>query len=123
MAQVDVALDPFPFNGHTTTCDSAWMGVPVVTLAGDSYVSRFGSSVHVNLGLDDWIARSAEEYIEIAVAKAGDATGLAALRGELRARMAASPLLDFAGFTRGLEAAYRQMWRTRCAEDANVDGR
>ena len=55
IAEVDVALDPFPFNGHTTTCDAAWMGVPVVTLAGETYVTRFGSSVHVNVGLNDWI--------------------------------------------------------------------
>ena len=120
IAEVDVALDPFPFNGHTTTCDAAWMGVPVVTLAGETYVTRFGSSVHVNVGLNDWIARSVDEYLEIAVQKASDTAALSALRGALRERMAASPLLDFAGFTRSLEAAYRQMWRARCAEGTDA---
>ena len=90
------------------------MGVPVVMLRGNSYVTRFGASVHVNLALDEWIAESADQYVEIAVRAASDVAGLARLRGELRPRMAASPLLDFAGFTRNLEVEYRQMWRTWC---------
>ena len=115
IAQTDVALDPFPFNGHTTTCDALWQGVPVVTLAGGSYASRFGSSAHQSLGLEELIAHSPEEYVEIAVRLAGDLDRLAPLRAGLRPRMAASRLLDFAGFTRNLEAAYRTMWNHWCA--------
>jgi predicted O-linked N-acetylglucosamine transferase (SPINDLY family) len=115
MGRVDVALDPFPFNGHTTTCDALWQGVPVVTLAGATYASRFGSSAHVSLGLQELIAQSPPQYVEIAARLAGDAEKLKHLRLTLRDRMAASPLLDFAGFTRNLEAAYRQMWTDWCA--------
>jgi predicted O-linked N-acetylglucosamine transferase (SPINDLY family) len=111
IAGVDVALDPFPFNGHTTTCDCLWQGVPVVTLSGQTYVSRFGGSGLKTLGLSKLIAASREHYQEIALALAGDLSRLAKLRAALRERMAASPLLDFAGFTRNLEAAYRRMWR------------
>ena len=116
VARADIALDPFPFNGHTTTCDALWMGVPVVTLAGRAYASRYGSSAHRNVGLDDWIADSIEQYVAIAVQAAGDLDSLATVRAELRPRMADSPILDFEGFTRRLEAAYRQMWQTWCEQ-------
>jgi predicted O-linked N-acetylglucosamine transferase (SPINDLY family) len=112
--QADLALDPFPFNGHTTTCDAIWLGVPVVMLQGTAYASRFGSSVLAGVGLDDFIARSTDEYVELAVGLASDRDRLAALRAELRPRMAESVLLDFAGFARKVEAAYRQMWRDWC---------
>ncbi len=115
LAQADIGLDPFPFNGHTTTCDCVWMGVPVVMLQGQTYVTRFGSSVLANVGLESWIATSVDKYIETAVHAAQDVSSLAQLRSALRGQMAASPLLDFSGFTRNLEAAYRQMWRTWCA--------
>jgi predicted O-linked N-acetylglucosamine transferase (SPINDLY family) len=115
VARADIALDPFPFNGHTTTCDSVWMGVPVVMLEGQTYVTRYGGSVLANVGLESWIAGSVDEYVDIAVRGAQDVAGLARLRSELRPRMAASPLADFAGFTRNLEDVYRQMWRTFCA--------
>ena len=108
--RVDIALDPFPFNGHTTTCDCLWQGVPVVTLAGKTYVSRFGSSGHRVLGLEELIAKTPHEYIEVAASLAGDLTRLTALRDGLRGRMAASALVDYPAFTRHLEAAYRQMW-------------
>lgn len=114
--QADIALDPFPFNGHTTTCDAIWLGVPVVKLEGCMYASRFGGSVLANVGLDDLIAPSVEEYVERAVGLAGDLDRLAELRGQLRPRMAASALLDFQGFTRNVEAAYRQMWVDWCAK-------
>ena len=112
--QADIALDPFPFNGHTTTCDSIWVGVPVVALQGDSYVSRFGGSVLANVGLEHLIATSVEGYIETAVKLAQDLKQLAQLRADLRPRMAESALLDFTGFTRHLEHAYRQMWINWC---------
>jgi predicted O-linked N-acetylglucosamine transferase (SPINDLY family) len=111
---VDIALDPFPFGGHTTTCDALWQGVPVVSLAGGMYAARFGSSALVTLGLNELVASSVDEYVNIAVRSAGDIERLAILRASLRERMAASPLLDFAGFTRNLEAAYCEMWTTWC---------
>jgi predicted O-linked N-acetylglucosamine transferase (SPINDLY family) len=112
LQQADIALDPFPFTGHTTTCDSVWMGLPVVMLEGDRYASRFGGSVLANVGLDRLIASSVEQYSDLAVGLASDLERLAQLRSELRPRMSASPLLDFQGFTRNLEHAYRQMWLT-----------
>ncbi len=114
IGSTDVALDPFPFNGHTTTCDCLWQGVSVVTLSGDDYRSRFGGSGLATLGLQELIATSVDDYVERAVALAGDLDRLAALRGSLRDRMAASPLLDFATFARDVETAYRQMWAEWC---------
>jgi protein O-GlcNAc transferase len=112
--RADIALDPFPFNGHTTTCDSIWMGVPVVMLEGDAYVSRFGGSVLANVGLNDLIAHNTDEYIDIAVGLASELPRLERLRDTLRQRMADSPLMDYAGFTRNLESAYRKMWVDWC---------
>jgi predicted O-linked N-acetylglucosamine transferase (SPINDLY family) len=116
VSQVDIALDPFPFNGHTTTCDALWQGVPVITLAGRTYAARFGSTAHVNMNLEDLIARSTEEYVEIAARLAGDLARLAGLRSGLRERMAASAICDPAGFTRNLEAEYRRMWVDWCSQ-------
>jgi predicted O-linked N-acetylglucosamine transferase (SPINDLY family) len=113
--RADIALDPFPFNGHTTTCDALWQGVPVVTLSGGSYVSRFGGSGLATLGLNDLIAADVQHYIEIASGLASDSSRLQHLRATLRERMAASPLMDFTGFTRNLEAEYRKMWIDWCA--------
>lgn len=114
--QVDVALDPFPFNGHTTTCDCLHQGVPVLTLAGGSYASRFGGSALVTLDLREFIADSRAGYVAIAHEVAAHLDRLSALRAELRGRMLASPLVDAAGFTRNLEAAYRAMWVDWCAK-------
>jgi len=112
--QIDIALDPVPFNGHTTTCDAAWMGVPTVMLAGEIYAYRYGGSVLRNLGLGDLIAASEDDYIRIAADLAGDRNRLSEIRRRLRSTMAASPITDAAGFTHNLEQAYRQMWRTCC---------
>ncbi|MEX0676316.1 MAG: tetratricopeptide repeat protein [Pirellulales bacterium] len=120
--QADIALDPFPFNGHTTTCDAVWLGVPVVMLLGRMYAQRFGASVLANVGLGDLVARSVDEYVELAVGLAGDLDRLAELRSQLRPRMAGSVLMDFQGFARKVEAAYRQMWVAWC-EQANDGGR
>jgi predicted O-linked N-acetylglucosamine transferase (SPINDLY family) len=114
-SRVDIALDPFPFTGHTTTCDAVWMGLPVVMLAGASYASRFGGSVLRNVGLADLIADTSEGYIDAACRLASDSESLDRLRADLRLRMSASPLLDAAGFTRNLEGAYQDMWRKWCA--------
>jgi protein O-GlcNAc transferase len=113
--QVDIALDTFPWNGHTTTCHSLWMGVPVVSLAGRTALSRAGMSVMGNLGLsEDWVASNRADYLKIAQSWARRGEELAKLRGELRERMRKSVLLDAAGFTRELEQVLRKMWESWC---------
>jgi predicted O-linked N-acetylglucosamine transferase (SPINDLY family) len=110
----DIGLDPFPYPGHTTSLDSLWMGVPVVTLSGGTAVSRVGASLLRTIELPELIAGDIERYISIASALAGDLSRLAELRGELRERIRRSPLADGAHFARDVEAAYRQMWLTWC---------
>jgi predicted O-linked N-acetylglucosamine transferase (SPINDLY family) len=107
--EVDIALDPFPYHGTATTCEALWMGVPVVTLAGRTHLSRVGVSVLRRIALDELIAATPEEYVQKAVALARDPGRLRELRAGLRERMRVSPLLDAAGFARALEAAYRAM--------------
>jgi predicted O-linked N-acetylglucosamine transferase (SPINDLY family) len=113
--RIDLALDTFPYNGHTTSLDSFWMGVPVVTLFGQTAVGRGGWSLLSNLGLPELAARTPEDFVEIAVALARDVPRLATLRAGLREKMQASPLMDAPRFARGIEAAYRGMWRAWCA--------
>ena len=113
-AEADVALDPFPFAGTTTTCHSLWMGVPVVSLAGRSHVSRVGVSMLSNLKLERLVARDEEDYIAIAAELVQDADELSALRIDLRSRMAASPNTDGARLTRFLEQAYAAIWAEYC---------
>lgn len=113
--EVDIGLDTFPYNGATTTCDALWMGVPVVTLAGASHVSRVGASLLTAVGLEEWIAPTPEVFLEIAARRAADVERLAQVRAALRGRMAASPLTDGAGMARAVEAAYREMWRRHLA--------
>ena len=109
--QIDIALDPFPYNGTTTTCEALWMGVPVITLRGDRHSARVGASLLSQVGLTDWIAESADDYVEIALALAADPGRLHDLRRSLRRRLAASSLCDGAGFAHKLEDAYRAIWR------------
>jgi protein O-GlcNAc transferase len=111
---IDLALDPVPFNGHTTTCDAAWMGCPTVTLSGQIYAHRFGGSVMRNLGLADLVTESEQAYVAAAVGLAGDLNRLGKMRSNLRFDMQRSPLTDGPGFTRNLEQAYRQMWQRWC---------
>lgn len=113
-AGVDIALDAFPCNGATTTCDSLWMGVPVVSLAGDEFRSRAGLSLLTAAGLPHLIARSADEYVDIAAALASDVPALAELRAGLRERLRVSPLADIGAYVAALEEAYRGMWRNWC---------
>jgi predicted O-linked N-acetylglucosamine transferase (SPINDLY family) len=112
--QVDIALDTFPYNGTTTTCEAMWMGVPVVTLAGHTHASRVGLSLLSNVGLGNLAAKTSEEYVEIAVNLAGDTKRLQSLREGLRDMMARSPLTNATQFTLELEKCYRTMWATRC---------
>ena len=107
---IDIGLDPFPYNGTTTTCDALWMGVPVITLAGVSHVGRVGVSQMSNLGLQELIARDTDHYVDIAIALATDVPRLAALRGGMRVRVSASPLMDAPRLTKNLETAYDNMW-------------
>ncbi len=113
LQSADLALDPWPYNGGVTTCDALWMGVPVVTLAGRTYVARQGVSLLSAVGPSDSIAESPEEYVEIAKRWAQERDRLPAFRSKLRRQMQASALIDSARFARHLEAAYRRMWHWR----------
>ena len=113
--EMDIALDPFPFNGTTTTLEALWMGVPVVALAGDRHSARVGASILTNAGLGNLLGRDVEGYIEIAAGLAGDAGRLTDLRRSMRERIASSPLLDRTGFMQALEDGYRKMWGRWCA--------
>jgi predicted O-linked N-acetylglucosamine transferase (SPINDLY family) len=114
--EIDIALDPFPFAGGTTSCDALWMGVPLVSLCGQTAVARAGLSLLSNVGLPELVAHTAEDYVRIAAELAGDLPRLAELRATLRARMEQSPLMDAPAFARDIEAAYRTMWRTWCEQ-------
>ena len=108
--RVDIALDPFPYTGGITTCETLWMGVPVITLAGHGGFSGSGNSLLSNLGLPEMIAHSPEEYVAIAARLARDPGRLSELRAGMRERIGRSPLTDAPTVTRHLEAAYRKMW-------------
>jgi predicted O-linked N-acetylglucosamine transferase (SPINDLY family) len=110
----DIVLDTFPSNGHTTSLDALWMGVPVVTLRGQTAVGRGGASILSNVGLTEFIAENPEQYLSIAVGLAGDLPKLGELRSSLRTRIERSPLMNARQFAADIEAAYRQMWRNWC---------
>jgi predicted O-linked N-acetylglucosamine transferase (SPINDLY family) len=108
---VDICLDPFPYNGSTTTCDALTMGVPVVTLAGGTIAARAGVMFLTVCGMEQWIGRNTAEYVRIACDAAGDLRRLADVRAGLRDRFLASPACDGARFARALEEIYRAVWR------------
>lgn len=110
--RIDLGLDSFPYNGHTTSLDSFWMGVPVVTLVGQTPVARAGWSQLSNLGLRELAAHTPEQFVQVAVDLAHDLPRLQELRRTMRPRMEASPLMDAPRFARSIESAYRQIWRT-----------
>ena len=114
----DIALDTFPYNGHTTSLDSLWMGVPVISRAGELSVSRGGLSILSNLGLPELVGHSGDEYVQIAVGLAHDLPRLGDLRATLRRRLEESVLMDGVRFTRQIETAYRAIWRAWCTEGA-----
>ena len=112
--EIDLGLDPFPYNGGTAGYDSIWMGVPFVTWPGEHLSSRMGKAILENVGLHELVASSADDYVNIAVALANDHERLKRLRANLRERMLASPLLDGPRMARSLEDAFRGMWQRWC---------
>ena len=108
--RIDIGLDTFPYNGTTTTCEALWMGVPVITLAGKTHRSRVGTSLLSNVGLEDLIAETVEEYVEKGVSLANNVKKRKSIHRDLRSRMARSFLMDSARFTRSLERTYRWMF-------------
>lgn len=109
--EVDIALDTFPYNGGLTSCECLWMGVPIVALEGERMIARQTAAMLRLLGLDDWVARTPEEYLDIARHKSRQILEVTDLRARLRKLMIASTLCDAERFTRQLESAYRDMWR------------
>jgi protein O-GlcNAc transferase len=112
--RIDLALDPFPYTGHTTTLDGLWMGVPVVTLPGPTVVSRGSLSILTNVGLAELAAKNKADYVALAVALARDKARLRELRAGLRGRLERSVLMDAKRFARQMESAYRAIWRKWC---------
>ena len=112
-AQVDVVLDTYPYPGITTTCEALWMGVPTVTLAGETMLGRIGASLLTCAGLKEWVAYSEEEYVELAVKHASDIEALGRLRAGLREQVRQTPLFDAKRFARQLEEALFGMWRRK----------
>jgi predicted O-linked N-acetylglucosamine transferase (SPINDLY family) len=113
--RIDVMLDTFPCNGHTTSLDALWMGVPLVSLVGRTPVGRAGFTQLCNLALREFAAETFEKYVDVAVRLASDLPSLAQLRSTLRQRMERSPLMDAPRFARNIESAYRTMWRDWCS--------
>src|SRR5262249_46392909 len=112
--RIDLGLDPLPYNGHTTSLDAFWMGVPTLTLVGRTVVGRAGWSQLCNLGLKELAAETPGQFVALTTELAGDLPRLGELRDTLRKRMAQSPLADGPRFARHMEQAYRQMWRRWC---------
>jgi predicted O-linked N-acetylglucosamine transferase (SPINDLY family) len=117
-ARVDLILDTFPYPGGTTTCEALWMGVPTLTLAGDTMIARQGASLLTAAGLADWVTASRDDYVSQAIARAGDVPHLGELRQGLRDRVRGSPLFDAPRFARNLEDALRSLWAEKTASHA-----
>ena len=114
--EVDIALDTFPYNGTTTTCEAFWMGAPVITLAGQTHVARVGVSLLSRLGMEEWIAEDEGDYVRLAARLAADLDRLAELRSTMRERFARSTLMNGRIVANDIEDAYRSMWHRLCAE-------
>ncbi len=111
---IDIALDPFPFPGGLTTCEALYMGVPVVSLAGETFVSRQGRSILSAAGLGDWVAATESDYQHLAISRANRIDDLARLRAGLRDQILASPLCDGPRYARAVTTAFRRIWREHC---------
>ncbi len=116
--RIDLALDPFPYNGGTTTNYAMWMGVPVVVLAGDRPISRVGVCNLMRAGLPEFVAQNEDEYVQIALRHSRDLPALNDLRQSLRERILSSPVIDPVAYTRMVEDAFRDVWREWCAREA-----
>ena len=114
--EVDIALDSYPFTGMTTTFDALWMGVPVVTLAGDGFIRRMSASHLIALDLGDLVATTADDFVAIAVGLAADIDRLRVLRHELRDRVRASPLTDRVAYAKSVDTLFRDLWKRKCRE-------
>jgi protein O-GlcNAc transferase len=112
--EIDIGLDTFPYNGTTTTCEAMWMGVPVITFAGNTHASRVGKSLLSNVGLSELVAKTTDEFISIAIGLAEDSKRLQSLRENLREMMIHSSLCDAERFTKNLEMCYHQIWEKWC---------
>jgi len=119
--RVDIALDPFPYPGGTTSAEALWMGVPVLTRQGDCFLSHVGETIAYNAGQANWIARDDADYVAKAVAFASDLSTLARLRAGLRAQVLASPLFDAERFAKNVEAALWGMWQQRTSGEKGSD--
>jgi predicted O-linked N-acetylglucosamine transferase (SPINDLY family) len=113
--RIDIALDPLPYNGITTTNDALWMGVPVITLIGHRAAGRAAYSILANVGLNELVAQTPDEFVRIAADLAADLPRLQTYHATLRDRFLKSPIADWRGFARNVETAYRQMWHRWCA--------
>jgi predicted O-linked N-acetylglucosamine transferase (SPINDLY family) len=121
-ARIDISLDTYPYNGTTTTCESLWMGVPVITMAGSTHLSRVGASLLSSIGLKNLIAETPDQYCELAVELAFDPDRLLRLREELRSMMARSPLMDGPGVTKDVEESFILMSSAYQAEKGKHNG-
>lgn len=117
--EIDIGLDPIPYNGTTTTCEALWMGIPVIVLAGAKHASRVGHSLVTQVGYPELSAENIHEYVTIACELANDLDRLSTIKNNLRPRMLASSLCDHKGFTNKLEAAYQTMWKNLCAKPSS----
>jgi protein O-GlcNAc transferase len=114
---VDIALDTFPYNGTTTTCEALWMGTPVITFEGDRHAARVGTSILTHAGLSNLVAKDRHDYVELAVALGSDLDRLTAMRRGLREKLAASGVMAPLRLARGLEKGYREAWQRYCAAE------
>ena len=119
--QIDIALDPFPYNGTTTTMESLWMGVPVIAKAGEVHAGRVSASILNGIGHSELVAYDNEDYIAIAKRLSSDKSKLATLRSYLRYEMSKSPLMNARSFTDHLEQCFRNLWRKWCNKQEDND--
>jgi predicted O-linked N-acetylglucosamine transferase (SPINDLY family) len=111
---IDIVLDPMPYNGGLTTCEALWMGVPTITLPGEIFASRHSLSHLTNVGLVDWVARDVDDYLMLAEHKAADLDSLSCMRAGLREQVKRSPLCDARRFGVNLGIALRSAWQDWC---------
>lgn len=122
-SRVDISLDTFPYAGTTTTCEALLMGVPVVTLRGNSHAHNVGVSLLTSIGRPEWVAADADEYVAIATALAADIPALAEIRAKLRDALLGSYLCDGPAFTKNLEATFTDLWARWVADRASLSDR